>query len=63
MAFTCNFTFWEDAWHGNRPPIANAGPDQTVLGDTNGFAAVTLDGSATTDSDGDELLYWWKTGT
>ncbi len=38
----------------NNPPVANAGPDQTVtLGDT-----VTLSGIGT-DVDGDELTYQW----
>src|SRR5262249_22675205 len=39
----------------NSRPIANAGPDQTVaLG-----ADVSLDGSASTDVDGDFLTYAW----
>ena len=40
---------------GNSRPVANAGPDQTVfVGDT-----VHLDGSASSDADGDALRYRW----
>ncbi|MDX1449390.1 MAG: ATP-binding protein, partial [Acidimicrobiia bacterium] len=40
----------------NRPPVADAGPDQTVLvGDT-----VTLDGSGSSDADGDALGFEWS---
>ncbi|HUT21631.1 MAG TPA: Ig-like domain-containing protein, partial [Anaerolineae bacterium] len=39
----------------NDPPIADAGPDQSV--DTNGI--VTLDGSGSSDVDGDLLFYSW----
>ncbi len=40
----------------NSPPVANAGPDQTgQVGDT-----ITLDGSASTDVDGDRLSYRWS---
>jgi MYXO-CTERM domain-containing protein len=40
----------------NTPPVADAGPDQTVnVGDT-----VTLDGSGSTDDDGDTLTFSWS---
>jgi len=44
----------------NHPPIANAGPDQTV----NTLALVTLDGSGSSDPDGDYPLscFWTQTG-
>ncbi|HET8891811.1 MAG TPA: PKD domain-containing protein [Candidatus Angelobacter sp.] len=40
----------------NSPPVANAGPDQTI---TTG-AMVQLDGSRSTDVDGDALTYSWS---
>ena len=44
----------------NVRPIANAGPDQTVVdNDLSGDELVTLDGSASTDSDGGITNYTW----
>jgi hypothetical protein len=39
----------------NFPPIANAGPDQTV----NSGEVVYLDGRNSSDADGDSLTYYW----
>ncbi len=41
---------------GNNPPIANAGPDQTVFV----TETVTLNGSGSTDVDGDPLTFQWS---
>lgn len=43
----------------NRPPVADAGPDQTVEPDRPMGAEVCLDASASTDPDGDTLEYLW----
>jgi len=40
----------------NRPPIASAGPDQSVHANT----VVTLDGSGSSDPDGDPITYAWS---
>lgn len=46
---------------GNTAPTADAGPDQTVFADlSTGIASVVLDGSGSSDSDGDALSYSWR---
>jgi hypothetical protein len=48
---------------GNLPPVANAGPDQTVTDtDGDGIASVLLDGAASFDPDGSISGYGWYEG-
>jgi hypothetical protein len=43
----------------NQPPLAQAGPDQTLECRSPSGANVTLDGAASTDPDGDPLTFRW----
>lgn len=43
----------------NRPPLANAGPDQVVSAGLDGKTTVTLHGSNSSDPDGDGLSFAW----
>ena len=44
----------------NTPPVADAGPDQSVECSMPGGTPVTLDASGSTDADGDVLSYVWR---
>jgi hypothetical protein len=43
----------------NSSPVANAGTDQQIYAWIDNIAKVTLDGSASSDADGDALAYNW----
>jgi hypothetical protein len=43
----------------NNPPVASAGPDQVVYAGLDGKAKVTLDGSKSSDPDGNVLGFGW----
>lgn len=43
----------------NRPPVANAGPDKIYYVQAAGNKTVVLDGSASSDADGNALTYTW----
>ena len=43
----------------NTPPVADAGPDQLVTVAAGDAAMVTLDGSGSSDPDGDPIIFTW----
>ena len=49
------------AWGANGAPTANAGTDQTIDA-TAPSMSVTLNGSSSSDPNGDELVYTWTEG-
>ena len=70
VVFTRGYEIWSNDLSGNEtqlthiadsnhPPIANAGPDQTVECTGQGGTSVTLNGSASSDQDNDTLTYTW----
>jgi len=53
------FRIVRDSEPTNSPPVADAGDDQIVYICGNETAEIELDGSGSTDADGDELEYLW----
>jgi PKD domain len=53
------FSHYSNPKKANQPPVANAGPDQTVACTGRGCALITLDGSKSSDPDGDTLSFVW----
>jgi lysophospholipase L1-like esterase len=53
---------WSSGEPTNQPPMADAGPDQTVMADESGRASVTLNGAGSTDPDGTINHYSWAEG-
>jgi hypothetical protein len=62
-AFDRSFNSGSDAYVAkilfNQPPLADAGPDQTVSAGADCQALVTLDGTGSSEPDGDTLTFTW----
>ena len=65
-SFNENLKFFVQSFYvtsGNKAPIANAGPDQSHTDGVGGFSlgvsVITLDGTSSTDPDGDSLTFSW----
>ncbi|HEX7183446.1 MAG TPA: PKD domain-containing protein, partial [Thermoanaerobaculia bacterium] len=56
---TSEFSWAEEVVGGNEPPVADAGDDQTAAVDESCQASIFLDGSGSSDPDGDALTYTW----
>ena len=57
-----NWGGWSESWFtlsSNRPPIAEAGPDTTLIAGSQCTISRLLDGTASHDPDGDSLKYTW----
>ncbi|MDO8560404.1 MAG: alpha/beta fold hydrolase [bacterium] len=54
-----NLTALHSAFHANVPPNVSAGADQAIAVTDPISTAVTLNGSATSDTNGDPLVYAW----
>lgn len=52
----------EPSTFSNTAPVANAGTDQTIDCAPLAGSTITLDGSTSTDADGDSLTYSWSNG-
>lgn len=59
FAFDSFVVIRSGSFAANHPPVADAGEDQSVTATSDEGALVTLDGSASSDIDGDVLEYTW----